>query len=222
MRMTRLVVLMIVLALLVVQNASAATWYVGAEHPNSYGVWAYINTPTVAPFTVPPANVSGGSNWVSTPVAPNWIQAGWHYYYGFSAARPYVEICLNNCATRIVNDFGTQAWGSTVEYVVHHMPGTTDQWCAYIGGIQRDCRNILIPPTTVQVYSEIHESPLNGLETEFNPVYYMDSTGVWHLFDQNTTFTLITFPYKLLVFQNWDFLTYRSVTFERYVPLVVK
>jgi hypothetical protein len=125
----RLAVLMAVLALLIVPNASAATWYAGAVHPNSYGVWAYINTPAVAPFVVPPANVSGESNWVSTPVAPNWIQAGWHYYYGYSAAKPYVEICLNNCATRIINDFGTQAWGVVCQVLCKRAGRLTWQTC---------------------------------------------------------------------------------------------
>jgi hypothetical protein len=147
------VLLVLALAVLVVPNAFAASWHVGAEHPNSYGVWAYIRTPVVAPFTVDYGQ-SGQSNWVSTPGTPNWLQAGWHFYYDWGAAERYVEFCINNCTFQ---DFVpvsplTQAWGTTVEYMVQHIPGTTDLWCAYVAGVQEDCEHIAAPPLTVQVF----------------------------------------------------------------------
>jgi hypothetical protein len=216
-----LTILVGALTFLGISDALASSWYVGAERPGSYGVWAYIKTPPVAPFLVS-FGASGEANWVSTQAAPNWIQAGWRYYHWYGDAQQYTEMCYNNCTAYLANNYGTQNWNVTVQYMVQHMPGTTDQWCAYVAGIRRDCQSILVPPTTVQVYSEIHTYPLNGLETTFNPIYYKDSAEVWRLFDSNVSFPSPHHPYKRSVFQNWDFLTYRSVTFERYIPLTVK
>lgn len=169
----------VTMSLLVVTKVSA-NWYAGNERADAYGVWAFIRTPSTAPQLVP-TSYSGQSNWVSTP-GPNWIQTGWNFYWWETVATKYVETCIDECNTsRYYAEFGTQAWGSTSDYLVEQTSGTT--WCAYIDGIQRRCQSIRSAPTWVQVFSEIKLSPFNKLDTLFDPVYFKNATGVWSVFD---------------------------------------
>ena len=164
------------LALVIVQNASAS-WYAGNRRTNTYGGKANIWTPSQAPFI----SSGGESNWVSLPNSPYWLQTGWHYYKGWTAAKPYVEYNLPNGTYNLI-DYGTQAWGGVVEYKVEFIGGTT--WCAYIAGSNKNCSQVVSAPRDIQAYSEVHTSNSNAISTRFSAAYYKTSAGAWQLFDQ--------------------------------------
>lgn len=163
------------LALIFVQNVSAS-WYTGNRRTSTYGGKANISTPSQAPYLAS----SGESNWVSLP-APYWLQAGWRYYKGWTAAKRYVEYNLPNGTYNLVY-YGTQAWGSVVEYKVDHIGGTT--WCVYIAGSNKNCSQVVSASREIQAYSEVHVNSSNVLNTRFSAVYYKTSAGAWQLFNQ--------------------------------------
>lgn len=164
------------IALSNVQNVSA-NWYAGNGRTSAYGVKANIWAPSSAPYI----QESGESNWVSLP-SPYWVQAGWRYYKGWSAAKRYVEY-MTSSGIYGINHYGTHAWGSIIEYRVDWVGGTT--WCGRIAGSNKGCYQVRSAPITVYAYSEAHVSSQNELNTRFSAVYYMSSTwNVWFLFDQ--------------------------------------
>jgi hypothetical protein len=177
MRQMRSVAVAVFLAItLVMADSASANWYAGNIRYSSYGVKAQIWTPASAPYL---AN-SGESNWVSLP-SPYWIQTGWRYYKGWSAARRYIE--YNNALGYALNEYGTQAWSSVVDYKVNHIGGTT--WCAYINDGNQYCvSGLASTPAPVLALSESHDSG-NVLNTRFQGVYYRTSGGAWQVFDQS-------------------------------------
>jgi hypothetical protein len=200
----------------------SANWYAGAQLSNVYGVWAYIQAP-VNPLHIYdlPGVQSGTSNWVSLP-QPNWIQTGWNYYNFDNVPKQFVETCINGCngpPARYYHEFGDHNWGATVSYMVEYQPGSGNIWCAYIGGIQKYCQAILIPPTTGQGLSEIQYNNLNEMDTYFNNVYYKNSSYVWQVFDQNETL-YHDFPYTVQVFQPWNYHNFRLKLV--YLPVAMK
>jgi hypothetical protein len=210
------------MALLSVQVASA-NWYASNERSETFGGWAVIHTPSVAPSRVN-VTFSGQYNSITT-YAPHWIQAGWAYIYPWhpDTAMRYVETCVNNCEYppgRYYEEFGTQPWGTDVDYMIEYVSGTANVWCAYVGGVQKKCQGIRAAPTTVIAQSEVVASPSNQLNTLFDPVYYSTGPGVWQVFDQNNFYA--DFPYRVEISTNWHFRTYRAITRENFLPLILK
>lgn len=178
MRRRRAAILALILSFLIslsYARVSVASWYTGNRRDNSYGIKAWIYAPSSAPYL----EKSGESNWVSTP-SPNWVQAGWRYYKGWSAAKPYVEHCISG--NYGLTEYGTQSWGTGVNYRVQYNGYST--WYAYINDSNKGGWGPLSAPQQVLGYSEVHESSSNGLDTRFSSVYYRDSSYNWHLFDQ--------------------------------------
>ena len=211
----------VVLIVMFVQRASAS-WQPGTQLADVYGAWAYISTPSTS-LDIIVAPQSGQSNWASTP-GPNWIQAGWRYYYWYTVPRQYVESCINTCTQQgdyfMDDGFATQGWGTTVDYLIEWVPATTNRWCAYTNGFQRHCRDVRAAPSTVLVHSEVHVSPHNPLDTTFHAVRYKASDMVWRLFSGNTFYS--DFPYDVEAFSDSNFHTYRVETWEVFLPVIVK
>lgn len=174
-----------------------ASWYAGNIRTNGYGVKASIYAPLSAPYL----ETSGESNWVSLP-APNWVQTGWRYYLGWTAAKPYVE--YNYGGTYGITHYGTQGWGTAKEYQVRHVSGTT--WCAFISGVQKGCFMPTTAPKTMLAESEVHVSSNNELQTTFVAVQYRNSSGTWVNFDQNNAFA--NSPYQINRITNYNFVNY--------------
>ncbi len=175
MRFKLALVIAIVFALFVVTINASALWYSGVFYPNVNGIWAHITTPSTAQpiYDLPIGLQSGESNWVSLP-QPNWMQTGWNYYYDPSGTlkgpNQFIETCINGCygpPARYYQEFSSQNWGTEVSYLIDYTPGSGDQWCAYIDGIQKKCQAIVAPPVTGQVYSEVHINSMNELDTHF-------------------------------------------------------
>lgn len=215
-------VAMILLFSFVPYALAAPPWYAGTIRANAYGIWALIRTPSVAPHLVT-TDGSGQYNWVST-YGPNWIQAGWAYFHGYTIPKQYVEWCTGTCdqpGDYFVDDtFATQPWGTTVDYLIEWIVETHDLWCVYTNGIQRYCQNVRTVPTDVLAMSEIQGSPFNQLDTVFDPVYYKDAGGSWEVLAQNN-FTA-DFPYGVEVRYSWNFRTFRTTTREIYLPLIMR
>ncbi len=221
MRTLKVIGFIAVFSSLVFTPSASASWYAGSAIQGAYGGWAYITTPSQPPFTV---NVpgSGQYNWVSTP-GPNWIQAGWSYFYGWPSAKQYYEYCINldennHCLTHVLDDtFDTQSWGEMVDYTIYWTSG--DRWCASTYDILRICvSGAHAAPTEIQAESEIQGSSLNELDTHFNYVYYKDSNGVWQSF-QGNNFNA-NCPYGVLASRSYTFRTFRASCI--YLPLILK
>lgn len=206
----------------------SALWHSGMFYPDVYGVWAHITTPpTALPiYNFPAGSQSGVYSWVSLPI-PNWIQTGWHYYYTsegvLKGPLQFIETCINGCfgpPLRYIEEFNLQDWGTEVWYLIEFTPGTDDQWCAYINGVQKRCQAIVAPPVTGEVFSEIQINSRNELNTYFNDVYYKGSNFVWEPFDQGGIAPQSEFPYGIEVFQPSNFRTFRLKIV--YVPVIMK
>ena len=194
-----------------------ANWYAGNELSSVFGVWAKIYTPYSPPYIVP-SNYNGQANWVSTP-GPNWIQTGWTIVFGESTPDRYVETCINECwGGRYYVEFGNQSWGSGIDYQIEWIPGTPDTWCAFIDNVQRKCQPIRSAPSDVQINSEIQQSPLNGLHTDFSDVHYKASDNQWRLSTQSNY--RADFPYNVDIFSSYSFQTNRLQTSEVYLPII--
>lgn len=207
-----LLIVVLISALIFVNHVSA-DWKVGNKRLNSYGVKANISTPDLPIYL----SESGESNWVSLP-KPYWMQAGWRYYTIFEYPRPYVEFCPPPCGIgdRVLDEYGEQTWGSVVEYKVDHYASTT--WCASIDGVLKECQIITAVPAEMQVFSEIHVSSRNELDTRFSAVYYKTIDGLWFLFDQDIWKD--DSPYYTQKDAPYYFRTYRSGPI--YLPLIMK
>jgi len=158
------------------------SWYTGNSRLNAWGIRAKISAPAQAPYLAG----SGESNWVSLPKLseqqPWWMQTGWRYYQGYSAPDMYVEVSTP-AGYEVPYIYGTHFWGWTVEYEIHLSSGNI--WCAKIDGDLMRCDDIgRTAPSDVYASSEVHFYPQNALDTFFSEVYYMDSSEIWHLFDQ--------------------------------------
>lgn len=197
--MVTLVILVGILVLaLVYPEIACAGLYAGSWHNNAFGIKALIHTPSSAPILVE----SGESNWVSTST-PDWVQAGWRYYKGWSAARPYVEHCING--NYGITEYGTQSWGSNVNYRVQYNGSST--WYAYINDSSKGGWGPLQAPKQVQEYSEVYKNSNNGLDTRFSSVYYRDSSYAWHLFNQGNWRE--DWPYAVQKDSNFNYWNYR-------------
>lgn len=190
---------------------ASASWYAGNMRTNAYGVRANIWTPSEAPYL----ETSGQSNWVSLPT-PHWMQAGWRYYQGWEDPIRYVEYLDTNGDYDLL-EYGTQPWGHIVEYKVDNYNKTTT-WCGYVEGVIRVCKIVRSAPSQVQVYSEVHESPNNELDTRFSAVYYKTSDDVWFLFNQANWRE--DCPYLVQKDENYYFRTFRGTCV--YLPFVCK
>lgn len=210
---------LIAIFVLFAQGASA-NWYAGTTQSGAYGAWAYIRTPSVPPNIVSVPD-SGEYNWVGTP-GPNWIQTGWGYFPG-NPARAYVETCINNCNDppgRFFQWYDVQSWGTTYDYLIDGS-AASNVWCVYINGVQTKCQSIRTAPSDIYFLSEILVSSRNGLDTLFDPVYYKNANYTWQVIDQPQNFGA-DFPYAVQVFTPWHFRTYRVITFDTFLPLIMK
>jgi hypothetical protein len=181
-----IIVLVLILCAVLVSKHAMANLYAGTDHSASYGAWAHISAPATAPYMEVVPN-SWQYNWVSIP-APNWIQSGWSLGATYAVPKSYVEICINDCngpPPRFFQEYADHPYGSTIEYMVEYIPGTGNRWCAYIGGVQKQCNTVTNPPQFAQASSEIIASSKNGLDTTFSEVRYKDSSYIWHDFEQS-------------------------------------
>jgi hypothetical protein len=163
------IIILPLVILLLFTSKAYAEWYAWYDQGDYYGVWATIQSPTVAPYTPPD---SGQSHSVTTP-GPYWMQAGWLYGYGDAAPTKYYEYCAENCEndpTQYHKELpGSQTWGSGVKYEVSYDGSMGNKtWRAWVGGIRQICiPNIQTAPVNVMIQSEIHRSPRTEINTEF-------------------------------------------------------
>jgi hypothetical protein len=165
------------------------TFYTGNARYDVYGVKAVISAPVQSPYLVniiiDGGQYSGESNWVSIPTYPsdpNWVQAGWRYYYGWLLPKRYIEH-KDSMSGYDIEEYELQTWGTAVEYRVEWQ--SESAWCGFIPG-HSECYSIRpAPDNMVFARSEVHASPLNGLDTDFISVSYLDANNQWILFDQS-------------------------------------
>lgn len=174
-RLRAVTIVLAVIITVVTAQTALASWYTGNSRTSAYGIQAAIFTPSSAPYL----KESGESSWVSLP-SPYWVQTGWRYYKGWTAAKPYVE--HNTKENYGLNHYGTQSWGSSKNYMVDHKSGNT--WRAYINLDLKEEWEPTGAPKTVMGYSEVHRSSENELNTSFNLVFWRKSSGEWRQFDQ--------------------------------------
>jgi hypothetical protein len=215
------IIVPLVLALAYTSNASA-NWYAWYQQGSYYGVWATIQAPSTAPSTPTGA---GQAHSVTIP-GPHWIRAGWYYFSGDTTPQKYWEYCAENCendpAQYKLQPLGSQAWGSGVKNEVSHDSSMGQKtWCAWVGGVRKVCKeNIQTAPTTVIIQSEVHASPQTQINTEYRSIRIRNSSGVWVYADLNNLFS--DFPYKAVKQSSERFRTYRIVTKDIFLPIVVK
>lgn len=209
-------------------DSVSASKYAGAARIiPANGITALISTPQSALDLVDIAS-SGVSNWISTiyndSEGKDWLQAGWLYYWWHSIPKQYVEYCIDcqgEFGTYFIDDqFASQNWGSTIDYWIDRE--TNNRWCAYTAGVQRHCIEDF-HSTSVDVYaeSEVHESIMNPLNTTFSEVRYKDPVdSIWKLFD--TVVWVEEFPYAVEEFSTAHFRTYRVVTNEIFLPIIIR
>lgn len=218
-------IIILLLSFLAIPTHANANWYSGSEFDPSNGIRAYITA-----YVLTGAFQGGESNWVSTfnfdINGTDWIQTGWRYYENYvSGPKQYVEWCIDctpNGGTYQMHDgFANHQWGTTVHYQIKY---ENDQgWCAYTTGFLRFCVQGVHPaPSIILAKSEIHFSPLNPLNTDFNSVQYFDqSNNSWVDFD-NRVYWDEDFPYSVEIFNNSHFRTFRVNTIEVFLPIVVR
>jgi len=180
------IIALLILGAALVSKHAAANWYAGTGHSVSYGAWAHISAPATAPYMEVVAD-SWQYNYVSIP-QPHWIQSGWSLGATQVIPKSYVEVCINGCfgpPPRFFQEYANHPFGSTIDYMVEFTPGTGNQWCAYVGGVQKYCAAVTTPPQTALISSEIIASSKNGLDTTFSEVRYKDSSYVWRDFEQS-------------------------------------
>lgn len=198
-----LVLLLSSLLLLAYARVSVANWYTGNHRYDAYGVQANIHMPSTAP-NLEESGQNGESNYVSLP-PDNWVQAGWRYYWWYGGAQRYVEHYVNG--NYGIDPYGTQAWGSTVNYKVGAWAGGNVDWLAYIDGDYKGGWGPISAPQTVQAFSEVHESSQNELNTHFSSVSYKGGDWSWHYFDQ-WNFYFDRDSYDIHVYRTYDYRTY--------------
>jgi hypothetical protein len=172
------IVLLLALLFVLTATASAAaeSIYVGNERSTGYGAKADISTPASAPWV----GASGESNWVSTPGPTYWVQAGWRYFGGFSAARSYYEYSLP--IGYHLEDMSDQVWNYTRNYEVSH--AGSGMWTVKVNGTSKGAWGYLAAPVSpVEALSESHY-PTVELNTQFNNVKYRGTT-TWFNFNES-------------------------------------
>jgi hypothetical protein len=202
----------------VVSACSIPCWYAGS-YDNGYGVAANIDTPSSLTFANMPAGATE-SNWVSTGATPTWMQTGWYFDNGLAAPWSYVEYCVNSCGNgdRFFEFKSSQGWNNTNNYMIEFDTryGAT-AWCAYINGNPVGCKNnIKAGPTSVQNFSEIHNSGFTPLKTNFSALIVKATPTYWQ---GQTLHILQNFPYHVEVIGPQSFKTYRGAT---YIPIVLR
>ena len=219
-----------IIILLLHTSSTLANWYAGSRrNPIANGIQSYISTPPSA-LNLIHRGVSGVSSWISSYYADDngtdWLQTGWHYYYWDSTPKQYVEWCVNcdgNQGTYEMHDnFANQNWGNVIQYWVSR-DNYTSRWCAYTDGVVRFCvNNLHNRPVIILAETEIHETSMNPINTLFSNVMYKSPTdNVWRLFDDQTTW-FKNFPYDIHIYSDSYFHTYRIVTQEIFLPLIIK
>jgi len=205
-----ILLLIITLSFTQVAQVNDGRWYAGNYQNSSYGAKSKIWTPSWAPALYD----SGESNWVSI-YASTWIQTGWRYYQGYPAAKSYFEYLDLDGIFNAVNT-ETHLWNDIVEYRIEHLSGV--MWCAYIADVSVWCDNVHSAPWTVMVSSEVHQHPMNELDTFFSDIYYRNSSGNWYRFNQHLW--LDEFPYSTAKYDPSYFRAYRLDTKDIFVPLI--
>lgn len=219
----------VIVVVLISPKNTVANWYAGAQRTVlANGITALISTPSI-PVNLIQSGLSGESNWVSTYYndanGKDWMQAGWLIRWWYNTPWQYVEYCIDyhdNYDTCVMSPFyAYQYWGTTIDYWVERTTGST--WCAYTEKYLRECvDNLHSAPVTVLAESEIHDYDKNSLNTVFDLVRYKDpSTGYWVLFDSNVLW-IKYLPYTVYTYTNYNFLTYRMITHDVFLPLIIK
>ena len=181
------------------RSATATTWYTGNRQTTSTGVKATISTPTGQPAMTAGVQAS----WVSLPCC-NWVQTGWAFYKGWSTAQKYVEHNVNGVYG--IEWYGTQSWGSTINYQVSRNSGSSNYWGAYINGFYEGSWGPFSSSSEVQALSEVQDSSSNQLSTTFTNVYYRNLSNQWLLFNQANW--QVDAPYKVNKYQYYYYLNW--------------
>jgi hypothetical protein len=191
--------------------SSSTTWYSGNMYGVAYGGRVIIKTPDY-PIII---EESGESSWISLP-APIWIQTGWRYYLGYDEPMSYVEIKYPD-GTRSLSEKDPQLWGEMVEYKIVSIG--TKTWCAYINGVGITCAELFEPPSWIQALSEVHDNPLNQLNTQFNDASYKSINGDYLLFDQEHWWE--DPPYMVEKHYPYSYITHRVDLPRVFLPIVM-
>jgi len=133
------------------------------------------------------------------------------------AAKSYIEY-LDLDGEYGVPEFGNHLWNTVIEYRIEHDFG--EWWCASIEGGAEICRHVHLAPWTVMASAEVHESPMNELDTFFSDIYYQSSSGNWYRFNQHLW--LEEFPYSIAKYDPSYFRTYRLSTNDIFIPLILR
>lgn len=184
-----LIVLPVLILTLAFAQVTYANWYAGNKQLSAYGVKANIRTPSANPYLI----AYGESSWVAA-VGNGWVQTGWLYYIGDSLPKPYTE-ALTNGQYWGITYYGTQAWGTYVNYQVNNYApscwrasfpaiGDGDAWCG------------LAAPAEMQVLLEVQGSSSNQASTDVYGVRRKKSDGTWAKFNQANW--VEDAPYKVL------------------------
>lgn len=174
-----LLVGVVALALLLLLGSSAwASYHVGNTRSRGYGVKADISTPASAPYV----GFSGQSSWVSTAGPTYWVQTGWRYYDGWSAAKSYWEYKLPT--GHQLYHMSDQAWNFTRNYCITLLDD--GNWQVKVNGTPKGAWGagvLAAPQEPVRAESESHASDVE-LRTWFNNVQYRGTT-TWFNFNEN-------------------------------------
>jgi len=184
--------------------ASGVAYEPGNTQTGTYGVQADIYTPGAWPYT----EVIQAS-WVAVNNGPNnansWVQTGWLYdcspgdpWYNNIWAVSYTELQIFG-GTHDVEFYGVHNWSSSKNYKILFVQGAVGWWVLYIDNSLKVLYNdpsLPTPPTPGLAWSEVQNSTSTYLLTSFNNVQYRDSTGNWHLFNQNNYYNAL--PYHVL------------------------
>jgi hypothetical protein len=116
-------------------------------------------------------------------------------------------------------EIGTQDWDTAIEYKITGW--SNNEWCVHIAGEYIGCYFIRPVPSTIQVFSEIHDNPSIEILTYFEQAQYRKSDGEYELFNQNHYDA--NFPYEIEIVHEYDsFITKRMDTFDVFCPLILK
>jgi hypothetical protein len=176
--------------------ASATSWFAGNTRSTGYGVRANIACPASAPYLAGSAEAS----WVGTPGPTYWLQTGWRYLSGYSAAKSYYEYSLPIGYSLV--ETSTQSWGAVRTYEVSH--SGSGIWAVKIGGSTIGSWGTLSAPVSpVKAVTETHSSSAQ-MNTAFSAVKYRGTT-TWYNFDQSGWVS--NSPYYLSVTSTYQYTT---------------
>ncbi len=169
-----------------------------------YGIKALIYTPGLPPYLEGTPYQSGEDNFISVQY-DDWVQTGWRYYLGWSAAHTYVEHKVGSYYGE--NSYEDQGWGTTIQYQVDCGNCSLSTWYAYIAGVNKGGWGPIAAPRNVLASSEIHFNWNNGLDVRFASVNYLSTNYTWQLFDQANW--IEDFPYQVQKDYLYNYRTYR-------------